>query len=680
MRLLTRFSRGTLIGHDCLGTRNEDHAVKSLFSELKRRHVFRVAAVYLVSAWLIMQVVDVMFGALRLPEWSVTLVAALLIVGFPVALLLAWAFELTPQGVTREPDAKQAEPAPLDTAAATSSGKKRIVVLPFENLGSADDDYFASGMTEELTSRLALVSALGVISRTTAVQYDKTGKNLKRIGADLGVQYVLEGTVRWAKSASGSSRVRITPQLISVADDTHIWADTFDRVVDDIFQLQTEIAEAVIVHLGVALLDPERRNVESRPTANFDAYQAYLRGLYYARPRGFLEERDRIAVEMLEQAVALDPRFSLAHAELCMTHSALYHYGFDHSKARLAMATQAAKVALELAPEVPMVRLANGYYRYWCLRDYDTAFDEFTIAEKGMPGHSEALVAMGFVRRRQGRFDSALRLFEKAVDLNPMDTHFAIQVADTLGIVRRYSEAEHYYDRSIRFLPDQVAAHVAKASLLWEWKGDVAGARRALQAMPEKEANSSFGAIHWIWQEIFEGNHAAALARIARLSDDIVAPRTKDLLCGQIHALMGERDMSQRAYGSALKGFEGESHAESDNPYLHAVLGLVYAGLGRKSQAIGEARRATELCTITNDVLDGAALRTILALVYTSVGERQAALDEIEDLLQKPVGNLEYLPLFPTQLTVALLRVDPRWKPLAELSRFTKICEKHSAG
>jgi TolB-like protein/Tfp pilus assembly protein PilF len=653
-------------------------SVKSLFAELKRRHIFRVSVVYLVSAWLIMQVVDVMFGALRLPEWSVTLAAALLIVGFPVALLLAWAYELTPQGLRREPT-KQAEPAPPDIVAAISSAKKRIVVLPFENLGSPDDDYFASGMTEELTSRLALVAALGVISRTTAVQYDKTGKSLKRIGADLGVQYVLEGTVRWAKDASGNSRVRITPQLISVDDDTHIWADTFDRVVDDIFQLQTEIARAVIVNLGVALLDPERRNVESRPTTNFDAYQAYLRGLYYARPRGFLEERDRIAVEMLEQAIALDPGFSLAHAELCMTHSALYHYGFDHSQARLTMATRAATVALELAPELPMVRLANGYYHYWCLRDYDAAYEEFKIAEKGMPGHSEVLAAMGFVRRRQGSFDSALRLFEKAVDLNPMDTHFAIQIADTLCSLRRYSEVEHYYERSIRFLPGQVAAHVAKASLLWEWKGDVEKARVALEAMPEKESNSSFGAIHWVWQEIFEENYSAALARIAGLSDDIVASRTKDLLRGQIHALMGEQEMSRQAFASALKGFEGESRAESENPYLHAVLGIVYAGLGLKAQAIDEAKRATELCPISNDVLDGAALRKILALIYTSVGEHKAALSEIEYLLSNPVGNLEYLPLFPTQLSVAMLRTDPRWKPLADLSRFSEICEKYAA-
>lgn len=653
-------------------------SVKSLFAELKRRHVFRVGVVYLVSAWLIMQIVDVMFGALRLPEWSVTLAAALLIVGFPVALLLAWAYELTPQGLRRDPT-KRTESIPPDIVAAIASTKKRIVVLPFENLGSPDDDYFASGMTEELTSRLALVAALGVISRTTAVQYDKTGKSLKRIGADLGVQYVLEGTVRWAKDASGNSRVRITPQLISVDDDTHIWADTFDRVVDDIFQLQTEIAQAVMVNLGVALLDPERRNVESRPTTNFDAYQAYLRGLYYARPRGFLEERDRIAVEMLEQAIALDPGFSLAHAELCMTHSALYHYGFDHSQARLAMATRAATAALELAPELPMVRLANGYYHYWCLRDYDVAYEQFTIAEKGMPGHSEVLAAMGFVRRRQGRFDSALRLFEKAIDLNPMDTHFAVQIADTLCTLRRYSEAEHYYDRSVRFLPGQVAAHVAKASLMWEWQGDVERARVALEAMPEEESNSSFGAIHWIWQEIFEGNYSSALARIAGLSDDIVASRTKDLLRGQIHALVGEHDSSRQAFSSALKGFEGESRAESENPYLHAVLGIVYAGLGLKARAIDEAKRATELCPISNDLLDGAAMRTILALVYTSVGEHDPALSEIEYLLSNPVGNLEYLPLFPTQVSVAMLRMDPRWKPLTGLARFSEICDKYAA-
>lgn len=203
-----------------------------------------------------------------------------------------------------------------------------------------------------------------------------------------------------------------------------------------------------------------------------------------------------------------------------------------------------------------------------------------------------------------------------------MDTHLQYRLLIRYAAFVDTPEAEHYYDRSIRFLPGQVAAHVAKASLLWEWKG-VEKARVALEAMPEKESNSSFGAIHWIWQEIFEGNYTAALARIAGLSDDIVASRTKDLLRGQIHAVMGEQEMSRKAFGSALKGFEGESRAESENPYLHAVLGIVYAGLGL-------------------------------------------------------LGIFEYLPLFPTQLSVAMLRTDPRWKPLAE-QRFVRSTPRHKA-
>ena len=650
----------------------------SLFDELKRRNVFKVAIAYLIVAWLVMQVADVVLNNIAAPDWVFQVLMLFLAVGFPFAVIFAWAFELTSKGLRRELGGDLAESKQPVVKKPVPSDRKMIVVLPFENLGPPEHEYFASGMTEEITSRLALVAALGVISRTTAIQYDKAGKSLKQMGDELGVEFVLEGTVRWAKSRTGDSQVRITPQLIRVSDDTHIWADTFERVIDDIFQLQTEIAEDVIKKLGVAMLDPERRNVESTPTSNFDAYQAYLRGLYYARPRGFLEERDRRAVKMLQQAVELDPKFALAHAELCITHSALYHYGFDHSKERLALASHAAQTAANLAPEVPFIHVAYGYYHYWCLRDYDKAYEEFTIAEKGMPGSSEVLAAMGFVRRRQGQFDSALKLFQKSIDLNPMDTHFAIQIADTLCGLGRYSEAIRYYDQSIRFLPNQVAAHVAKASLLWEWKGDVPGARSALENMSEKESNSSFGAIHWIWQEIFEGAYDAALERISRLPDDTVAPQTKDLLRGQIYGFMGERDKSQGAYSSALESFEKDSRKQPENHWLHSVLGMIYAGLGRKSHAIREAKRATELCTVADDVLDGGALLMILALVQAIVGEQEAALDELELLFRGPVGDVEYLPLFPTTRSVAMCRIDPRWSAIVELPRFSEVCVENT--
>jgi eukaryotic-like serine/threonine-protein kinase len=550
--------------------------------------------------------------------------------------------------------------------------RKKLVVLPFENLGPAEDEYFASGITEEITSRLAVVSGLGVISRTTAMQYEKGRKSVRQIGDELDVDFVLEGTVRWARSSAGPHRVRITPQLIRVSDDTHVWADRYDRVMDDVFQVQSEIAEHVTEQLGVVLLASELKEVRDRPTRNFDAYQAYLRGLYYERPRGFLEERDRLAVQMLQQAVELDPDFAVAHAELAVTHAALYHYGFDHSAERLAMAARAVEQASRLAPDSPRVRLALGYYHYWCRRDYERAFAELTVALRGMPGNSEVLAAMGFVRRRQGQWEAALGHFKKACELNPMDTHFAIQLGDTFAILERYAEAEPHFDKSIRYLPDQVAAYVAKATMIWKATGDLARARSVLEGMSETARNSSFGFIHWFWQEVFEGKYREALDRLSRTSDDVVTPGTRALLSAQLHRLLGEPDRAHEAFETARHSIEAGSRSDPDNYWLHGALAIAYAGLGRREDAVREGRQATELCSPSKDPLDAGAFAKNLALIHTMVGDLDTAIDVIERLIESglKVGAFENLHLFPSTFSLSMLRLDPRWKPLWEHPRF----------
>jgi eukaryotic-like serine/threonine-protein kinase len=565
------------------------------------------------------------------------------------------------------------------TAVSAEAGapRKKLVVLPFENLGPAEEEYFASGMTEEITSRLAVVSGLGVISRTTAMQYEKGRKSIRQIGDELGVDFVLEGTVRWARSSAGPNRVRITPQLIRVSDDTHVWADRYDRVMDDVFQVQSEIAEHVTEQLGVVLLASELKEVRDRPTRNFDAYQAYLRGLYYERPRGFLEERDRLAVRLLQEAVDLDPGFALAHAELAVTHAALYHYGFDHSAERLALAARAVEQAFRLAPESPRVRLALGYYHYWCRRDYDRAFAELTVALRGMPGNSDVLAAMGFVRRRQGQWQAALDHFKKACELNPMDTHFAIQLGDTFSILERYEEAGAQFDKSIRYLPDQVAAYVAKATMFWRASGDLASARSVLEAMPETARNSSFGFVHWFWQEVFEGRYRDALDRVSHMSEDVVTPGTGKLLSAQVHRLLGDREPAQAAFEAARLAIEAGSWSDPENYWLHGALALVYAGLGREDDAIREGRQATELCPASKDPLDSGSFVKNLALVHTMIGQLDAALDLVEDLLASDLktGSVENLSLFPSTFSLPMLRIDPRWQPLWEHPRFIRLSD-----
>ncbi|MGB6362580.1 MAG: serine/threonine-protein kinase, partial [Thermoanaerobaculia bacterium] len=257
------------------------------------------------------------------------------------------------------------------TSSEAAAERQMIVVLPFENLGSEEEAYFAAGITEEITSRLGSVSELGVISRNSALRYADTDKTIHQIGEELGVGYVLEGTVRWASSPDGSSRVRITPQLIRVADDSQLWSSTYDRIIDDIFEVQSDIASKVIDELGITLLEPEQRAVESRPTANIEAYQAYLRGLEYANHPDFTELNMRLAVEMFQRASELDPAFAQAHAWLSHAQARYYWFGHDLSEARMQLARQSAAQALALDPELPEGHVAMGYVYYYGAREYD---------------------------------------------------------------------------------------------------------------------------------------------------------------------------------------------------------------------------------------------------------------------------------------------------------------------
>ncbi|MCZ6778565.1 MAG: protein kinase [Acidobacteria bacterium] len=364
---------------------------------------------------------------------------------------------------------------------ASQEARQMIVVLPFDNLGSSEDDYFAAGMTEEITSRLAVVRGLGVISRKSALQYANTTKRTKQIGEELGVEYVLEGSVRWARSAAGSSRVRITPQLIRVSDDTALWAETYDRTIDDIFEIQSEIAEKVIEQRDSELLDRERRAVDARPTENLEAYQAYLQGLRN-RTQGAVNFTDlKMQMQMFERAVELDPDFALAHAELSQMHSNLYHMGWDRTDERLKMAQGAVDRALELAPDVPEVHLALGLYHYWGNKEYDRALEEFSLAEREMPNNADLYASIGFVRRRQGIWEDALQNLQRAFELDPLRAEISWEIGMTYTLLRRYREALSYLEQSIALAPNQIPAYASSAAAYRFWKGTTRKAREVLR-------------------------------------------------------------------------------------------------------------------------------------------------------------------------------------------------------
>jgi TolB-like protein/Flp pilus assembly protein TadD len=542
---------------------------------------------------------------------------------------------------------------------------KRIVVLPFDNLGPPEDEYFAAGMTEEITSRLASVSGLIVISRTSALEYDRTGKTLAQIGDDLNVGYVVEGSVRWSREQEGRGRVRITPQLIRVADDAHMWSERYDRVIEDIFEVQSDIARRVIDKLEVTLLEPEQRGLETAPTENMDAYQAYLRGLPHLN--SFDREEFELATEMFERAVTLDPDFAIAYAALSESHSVLYHSGFDSTQQRLAEAKRAVDRALELEPDLPEGHRAMGYYHYWCHRDYQQALEQFTIAAAARPSDSRVLEGIAFVHRRQGRWRDVLAGLERVQQLKPQDSSLLAEIAITQRQLRKYQEAERLLDRAIALAPDRTNPYFQKHHTHYAHYGPSGRSRQVLEAAPKRTHGTEF---FWYRQELGERNYEAALEWLASFPEPVFSnqenlfPRP----LGECECLLRshQEERARDACDAARIVLEEASEDTPEDPRVHAALGLTYALLGRKQDAMAEGERAVALWPVSKDALLGPHFVIDLARIYAHVGEPDAALDRIEHLLS-----------IPSELSVARLRLEPYWDPLRDHPRFQEILEKY---
>jgi serine/threonine protein kinase/tetratricopeptide (TPR) repeat protein len=546
---------------------------------------------------------------------------------------------------------------------------KRLVVLPFENLGPAENEYFTDGMTEELTNRLSSLSGLRVISRSSAVQYVKTNKTMEKIGEELGVDYALEGAVRWAPSKEGPSRVRITSNLTRISDRTALWAETYDRVIDDIFKLQSEISQKVVERLGISLLEPERRSVEEPATRNLEAYQAFLRARYYENRPHFTTANWVQVVESYQQAVQLDSGFALAYAELARSHARLYYLWHDHSPARLEMANRAAERALALAPEMPAVHLALGYYHLYAERDWTMALEQFAIAEKGMPHSVDILSAKAEAASVHGRWEEALESTQEAFELSPRDGSIAVDLAERYWVLRRYEEAVKTCNIAIELTPDDVWSYLFKTFSIWSWKGDASETRTILQAVPVTHEWAPWA---WFWQDMSERNSRQAIERLS--SNPAAWIRTKcwampkELLIAYAYRLSGEAEKSLKSYGSARTLLEAEVRKNPDDPRYHSSLGIAYAALGRKEEAIREGKKAVELLPVAKDAFYGLPYVEDLAFIYTLTGETDAAVD-----------RLEYLLSIPSWISAAWLRMDTQWDLLREKPGFVRLLEKHEA-
>jgi serine/threonine-protein kinase len=554
---------------------------------------------------------------------------------------------------------------------AEPEGPPRLAVLPFENLGSPDDEHFADGLTDEITSRLSNLSGLFVISRTSAMQYKDHEMTLPEIGAELSVGYVLEGTVRVDRVPDGVDQLRIIPQLIRVSDDAHLWSEpsTVELAAGDIFRVQAEIAERVAGALDVTLLEPEHLHLAAKPTENQEAYDYYLRGNDYYFGRSEEEQDFQIAIQMYQKAVELDPDFALAYARLSIVHSGMWWFFYGRTQERLAVAREAVDRALRLDPDLPEAHEALGWYHYWGHLDYDRALAEFAIAQKGQPNSADLFLGIGAVQRRQGRMVQALANLEKAVERDPRSAPKANEVAHTHFLLRNPVEAGRFYDRAISLSPDLAGLYANKARRQHlRLEGNAERARAVLEeARSLGLAEDRFIAYTWVLLEIWDGEYQQALDRLALVSSEVLyegnysfVPKAR--LYAQTYGLMRNWQLEQAYHDSTRSIVETRIRERPDDERYRSALGIAYAGLGRKEEAIREGELAVELLPMSKEAFRGAYRVEDLARIYTMVGEYDAAIDQLEILLA-----------VPSPMSVPMLRLEPTWNPLRDHPRFQAL-------
>jgi TolB-like protein/Tfp pilus assembly protein PilF len=553
-------------------------------------------------------------------------------------------------------------PAP----AAAGAGPRMLAVLPFKNLGDPADQYFADGLTEEVTSRLAGLSGLRVISRTSADQYRDSDKPLGEIASELGAGYVLAGSVRYARGGTGAGRVRVTPQLIDVTDDSQLWSESFEVELGDIFRVQSEIAERVTAQLDVALRGPERAALASGGTRSAEAYDSYLRGNDYLG-RSNQETDLTNAARLFEQAVAADPGFAVAYAKLARCHTQIYWHHYDHTTRRLSLARQALDSAARIGPELPETRMALGYWHYWARLDYESALREFGAAHRLQPSNSELLQAMGYVERRRARWEESLAHFVEALRYDPRSGVRSFDVGDNYLSLRMFGEADHYLDRATALSSDWANPYLYRAWLHVIWRGDMARARAIVgQGLNRIEA----------------GRFALSLQTGDRVSASIVTadstfwPMLDGLSRGawagdpaRYHLLKAEtaafrRDRGgERAHGdSARTIIEARARAQPDDAKVLAALALALSHAGSHREAVRAGERAAELLPAAQDAVSGPFILSYLARVYMAAGRHDDAVRVLGELIG-----------IPSWISGPALRADPLWDPLRKHPGFARL-------
>jgi TolB-like protein/Tfp pilus assembly protein PilF len=661
------------------------------FEEVKRRKVYRVAAAYIIAAGGIIQLASASFPAWELPNWALRLVITLLLLGFPVALILAWAYDLTAQGIRATPGSAApgkhrrrnvimlATTGVIISAAAgffllprVSAHKidKSIAVLPFENLSDEKENaYFADGIQDDVLTNLSKIGDLKVISRTSVMPYRGKGSAAREIGKALGVGAILEGSVRRI-----GNRVRVNVQLINAENDEHIWAEDYDRELTDVFAIQSDLAQKIANELRAKLSPSEKAQMERKPTENTDAYLAFVQAHNLSGATQDFEKLKQ-AEQFYERAIQLDPSFALAIARYSQLESWIIH-DRENTPARREKARSLAERAIQLQPELPEAHLALGFSYYYGDNNYNAALDEFEIAQHGLPNEPEVYLALGAIQRRQGKWAESTANLEKSVSLNPNDMWPLQNLAFNYQMLRNYGAANKTIDRALALNPTALEPLEVKSKLAIIEKGDFSVAEKAFETVKTvpmtREQRIKLAGLR---ADVFllERKYKEGLDELEKLPDDQIASiptalAYKYYLVGAARKALQDEAGARAAFIKAKGLFESYAAQSPNDAKAHVQLAKVLAWLSEKDAAVAEAQRAGELLPESKDAFEGPDIATGVAEVYARVGDNGRAIEILDGLLSRP-----------SSVTVALLRTIPVWDPLRSDPRFEALLAKYKA-
>jgi TolB-like protein/Tfp pilus assembly protein PilF len=660
------------------------------FEEVKRRKVYRVAAAYVIAAGGIIQLASATFPAWELPNWSLRLVILLLLVGFPIALIFAWAFDITAQGIRATPDT----PVPrtrrrrnvimlIATGVVISAATgffllprvaahkvdKSIAVLPFENLSDEKENaYFADGVQDDVLTNLSKISDLRVISRTSVMQYRGRPTNLREIGKALGVSNILEGSVR-----RSGNRVRVNVQLIDANTDEHVWANDYDRDVTDVFAIQSDLAREIGNALQAKLSPAEKSQMTLKPTENGEAYLAFVQA--HDLSCAFEDSvKLKQSEQLYQRAIDLDPKFALALARYSQLESWMLRTP-EATPEHREKARSLAEQALQLQPDLPEAHLALGSSYYYGDNNYDAALKEFEIAQRGLPNESEVYLAIGAIQRRQGKWAESTANLEKSGSLNPKDTWPLQNLVMNYQMLRNFDAANRTVDRALQINPQAMGLWELKVKLGIAEKGDFGVYEQAVEKaksfpMSDEERLKTVGGEANLL--LLQRKYQQLLQLGQRFADDSFAAvpgslAVKYFAIGIAQKGLGDDAASRTALFKAKDILEEQVKQKPDDADLHVQLAKLLAWLGEKDAAIAEAQRAMDLRPESKDAFEGPQITEQVAQVYAILGDNARAIELLDGLLSRP-----------SEVTLQTLKVNPAWDPLRNDPGFQALFAKYA--